>query len=596
MRAIAEDLVKLYAERERKEGFTYSEDTVWQREFEEMFPFDETDDQLTAIEAVKKDMQSRKIMDRLVCGDVGYGKTEIAIRAAFKAVQDGKQVAYLVPTTILAQQHYNTFVQRMKDFPVRVDLMCRVRRPAEQKKTITDLKKGLVDIVIGTHRLLSKDVQYKDLGLLIIDEEQRFGVTHKEKIKQLKTDVDVLTLTATPIPRTLHMSLVGIRDMSVLEEAPQERVPIQTYVMEYNEEMVREAISRELARGGQVYYVYNRVNSIVEMANKVAELVPQAQVAFAHGQMKEHELEKIMFEFINGEIDVLVTTTIIETGLDISNANTMIIHDAENLGLSQLYQLRGRVGRSNRTSYAFLMYRRNKMLKEIAEKRLSAIREFTELGSGFKIAMRDLELRGAGNLLGSEQHGHMEAVGYDLYCKLLNESVREIQGETLVTEDFETEIDLDIDAYIPERYIRNEMQKLDIYKRISGIQNEEEYDDMLEELMDRFGELPRAVQNLLIVARLKAQAHQCYVTELKQKGDEIRMTLYEKALIDPAGIDAMVKSYKGRLKFRLDKNPYFLYGRPKKGGKETDQVLDSVRMLLDDLQKITGKQKNAFGK
>ena len=596
MRAIAEDLVKLYAERERKEGFTYSEDTVWQREFEEMFPFDETDDQLTAIEAVKKDMQSRKIMDRLVCGDVGYGKTEIAIRAAFKAVQDGKQVAYLVPTTILAQQHYNTFVQRMKDFPVRVDLMCRFRTPAEQKKTITDLKKGLVDIVIGTHRLLSKDVQYKDLGLLIIDEEQRFGVTHKEKIKQLKTDVDVLTLTATPIPRTLHMSLVGIRDMSVLEEAPQERVPIQTYVMEYNEEMVREAISRELARGGQVYYVYNRVNSIVEMANKVAELVPQAQVAFAHGQMKEHELEKIMFEFINGEIDVLVTTTIIETGLDISNANTMIIHDAENLGLSQLYQLRGRVGRSNRTSYAFLMYRRNKMLKEIAEKRLSAIREFTELGSGFKIAMRDLELRGAGNLLGSEQHGHMEAVGYDLYCKLLNESVREIQGETLVTEDFETEIDLDIDAYIPERYIRNEMQKLDIYKRISGIQNEEEYDDMLEELMDRFGELPRAVQNLLIVARLKAQAHQCYVTELKQKGDEIRMTLYEKALIDPAGIDAMVKSYKGRLKFRLDKNPYFLYGRPKKGGKETDQVLDSVRMLLDDLQKITGKPKNAFGK
>ena len=535
VRAIAEDLVKLYAERERKEGFTYSEDTVWQREFEEMFPFDETDDQLTAIEAVKKDMQSRKIMDRLVCGDVGYGKTEIAIRAAFKAVQDGKQVAYLVPTTILAQQHYNTFVQRMKDFPVRVDLMCRFRTPAEQKKTITDLKKGLVDIVIGTHRLLSKDVQYKDLGLLIIDEEQRFGVTHKEKIKQLKTDVDVLTLTATPIPRTLHMSLVGIRDMSVLEEAPQERVPIQTYVMEYNEEMVREAISRELARGGQVYYVYNRVNSIVEMANKVAELVPQAQVAFAHGQMKEHELEKIMFEFINGEIDVLVTTTIIETGLDISNANTMIIHDAENLGLSQLYQLRGRVGRSNRTSYAFLMYRRNKMLKEIAEKRLSAIREFTELGSGFKIAMRDLELRGAGNLLGSEQHGHMEAVGYDLYCKLLNESVREIQGETLVTEDFETEIDLDIDAYIPERYIRNEMQKLDIYKRISGIQNEEEYDDMLEELMDRFGELPRAVQNLLVVARLKAQAHQCYVTELKQKGDEIRMTLYEKALIDPAG-------------------------------------------------------------
>ena len=539
-----------------------------------------------AIDAVKHDMQSRKIMDRLICGDVGYGKTEIAIRAAFKAVQDGKQVAYLVPTTILAQQHYNTFVQRMKDFPVRVDLMCRFRTSAEQKKTVTDLKKGMVDIVIGTHRLLSKDVEYKDLGLLIIDEEQRFGVAHKEKIKQLKTDIDVLTLTATPIPRTLHMSLVGIRDMSVLEEAPQERVPIQTYVMEYNEEMVREAISRELARGGQVYYVYNRVNSIVEITNRIAALVPQAQVAFAHGQMKEHELEKIMFDFINGDIDVLVTTTIIETGLDISNANTMIIHDADNMGLSQLYQLRGRVGRSNRTAYAFLMYRRNKMLKEIAEKRLAAIREFTELGSGFKIAMRDLELRGAGNLLGSEQHGHMEAVGYDLYCKLLNESVKEVQGISTVKEDYNTEIDLDIDAFIPERYIRNEMQKLDIYKRISGIQNEEEYDDMLEELMDRFGELPKAVQNLLLVSRLRAQAHDLYLTEVTQKGEEIRMVLYEKAQINTAGIDGLLKQYRGRLKFTIDKNPYFLYIRQKKGNREVDNVLDTVRDLLADMERL----------
>ena len=538
------------------------------------------------IDAVKHDMQSRKIMDRLICGDVGYGKTEIAIRAAFKAVQDGKQVAYLVPTTILAQQHYNTFVQRMKDFPVRVDLMCRFRTSAEQKKTVTDLKKGMVDIVIGTHRLLSKDVEYKDLGLLIIDEEQRFGVAHKEKIKQLKTDIDVLTLTATPIPRTLHMSLVGIRDMSVLEEAPQERVPIQTYVMEYNEEMVREAISRELARGGQVYYVYNRVNSIVEITNRIAALVPQAQVAFAHGQMKEHELEKIMFDFINGDIDVLVTTTIIETGLDISNANTMIIHDADNMGLSQLYQLRGRVGRSNRTAYAFLMYRRNKMLKEIAEKRLAAIREFTELGSGFKIAMRDLELRGAGNLLGSEQHGHMEAVGYDLYCKLLNESVKEVQGISTVKEDYNTEIDLDIDAFIPERYIRNEMQKLDIYKRISGIQNEEEYDDMLEELMDRFGELPKAVQNLLLVSRLRAQAHDLYLTEVTQKGEEIRMVLYEKAQINTAGIDGLLKQYRGRLKFTIDKNPYFLYIRQKKGNREVDNVLDTVRDLLADMKRL----------
>ena len=586
VRQIAQDLVKLYAERERKEGFTYSEDTVWQQEFEEMFPYDETEDQLMAIDAVKHDMQSRKIMDRLICGDVGYGKTEIAIRAAFKAVQDGKQVAYLVPTTILAQQHYNTFVQRMKDFPVRVDLMCRFRTSAEQKKTVTDLKKGMVDIVIGTHRLLSKDVEYKDLGLLIIDEEQRFGVAHKEKIKQLKTDIDVLTLTATPIPRTLHMSLVGIRDMSVLEEAPQERVPIQTYVMEYNEEMVREAISRELARGGQVYYVYNRVNSIVEITNRIAALVPQAQVAFAHGQMKEHELEKIMFDFINGDIDVLVTTTIIETGLDISNANTMIIHDADNMGLSQLYQLRGRVGRSNRTAYAFLMYRRNKMLKEIAEKRLAAIREFTELGSGFKIAMRDLELRGAGNLLGSEQHGHMEAVGYDLYCKLLNESVKEVQGISTVKEDYNTEIDLDIDAFIPEWYIRNEMQKLDIYKRISGIQNEEEYDDMLEELMDRFGELPKAVQNLLLVSRLRAQAHDLYLTEVTQKGEEIRMVLYEKAQINTAGIDGLLKQYRGRLKFTIDKNPYFLYIRQKKGNREVDNVLDTVRDLLADMKRL----------
>ena len=589
VRQIAQDLVKLYAERERKEGFTYSSDTVWQQEFEEMFPYDETEDQLMAIDAVKHDMQSRRIMDRLICGDVGYGKTEIAIRAAFKAVQDGKQVAYLVPTTILAQQHYNTFVQRMKDFPVRVDLMCRFRTPAEQKKTVTDLKRGLVDIVIGTHRLLSKDIEYKDLGLLIIDEEQRFGVAHKEKIKQLKTDIDVLTLTATPIPRTLHMSLVGIRDMSVLEEAPQERVPIQTYVMEYNEEMVREAISRELARGGQVYYVYNRVNSIVETTNRIAALVPQAQVAFAHGQMKEHELEKIMFDFINGDIDVLVTTTIIETGLDISNANTMIIHDADNMGLSQLYQLRGRVGRSNRTAYAFLMYRRNKMLKEIAEKRLAAIREFTELGSGFKIAMRDLELRGAGNLLGSEQHGHMEAVGYDLYCKLLNESVKEVQGISTVKEDYNTEIDLDVDAFIPERYIRNEMQKLDIYKRISGIQNEEEYDDMLEELMDRFGEPPKAVQNLLLVSRLRAQAHDLYLTELTQKDEEIRMVLYEKAQVNTAGIDGLLKQYRGRLKFTIDKNPYFLYTRQKKGGREVDNVLDTVRDLLADMERLMSK-------
>ena len=419
-------------------------DTVWQTEFEELFPFEETEDQQLAIEATKRDMESTKIMDRLICGDVGYGKTEIAIRAAFKAVQENKQVVYLVPTTILAQQHYNTFIQRMKDFPVRIDLLSRFRTPGEIKKSIADLKKGLVDIVIGTHRVLSADVEFKDLGLLIIDEEQRFGVAHKEKIKKLKENVDVLTLTATPIPRTLHMSLIGIRDMSVLEEAPQDRLPIQTYVMEYDSEMVRAAISRELSRGGQVYYVYNRVNNIAEVAAQVAELVPEATVAFAHGQMKEHELERIMFDFINGEIDVLVSTTIIETGLDISNANTMIIHDADNLGLSQLYQLRGRVGRSNRTSYAFLMYKRDKMLKEVAEKRLGAIREFTELGSGFKIAMRDLEIRGAGNLLGEQQHGHMEAVGYDLYCKMLNEAVKREKSLSWEEDEFQTLVVPDI--------------------------------------------------------------------------------------------------------------------------------------------------------
>ncbi len=582
---IAKDLVQLYAARQREEGFCYGEDTIWQKEFEETFPFEETDDQLEAIEAVKEDMESNKIMDRLICGDVGYGKTEVAIRAAFKAAQESKQVVFLVPTTILAQQHYNNFVQRMKDYPVRVDLLCRFRTPAEQKKTLADLKKGLVDILIGTHRVLSKDVQFKDLGLLIIDEEQRFGVTHKEKIKQLRENIDVLTLTATPIPRTLHMSLVGIRDMSVLEEAPMERVPIQTYVMEYNEEMVREAISRELARGGQVYYVYNRVNTIVEMANKIAALVPEARVAFAHGQMKERELEKIMYDFINGEIDVLVSTTIIETGLDISNVNTMIIHDADNLGLSQLYQLRGRVGRSNRTAYAFLLYRRNKMLREVAEKRLHAIREFTDLGSGFKIAMRDLEIRGAGNLLGAEQHGHMEAVGYDLYCKMLNESVRELKGETQPEEEFDTVIDLDIDAFIPERYIKNEFQKLDVYKRIATIENEEEYDDMLEELMDRFGEPPKAVQNLLMVANLKALAHKAWLTEIAQKGDQIRFTMFERAKADPAGIELLVKESKGKMKFVIDTNPYFIYVKPRKNGKDNEDVLTLVRGLTEKMIK-----------
>lgn len=554
---IAKELVELYAVRQEKEGYVCGPDTVWQREFEEMFPYEETEDQLSAIEDAKRDMESTRIMDRLICGDVGYGKTEVALRAAFKEVQESRQVAYLAPTTILAQQIYNTFVQRMKEFPVRVELLCRFRTPAQQKKAIEDLKKGQVDVIIGTHRILSKDVQFKNLGLLIVDEEQRFGVTHKEKIKQLKKDVDVLTLTATPIPRTLHMSLIGIRDMSVLEEPPMDRMPIQTYVMEYDEETVREAINRELRRGGQVYYVYNRVTDIADVALRIAKLVPDARVDFAHGQMSERELENVMYSFVNGDIDVLVSTTIIETGLDISNVNTMIIHDSDRYGLSQLYQLRGRIGRSNRTAYAFLMYRKNVMLKETAEKRLAAICEYTDLGSGFKIAMRDLELRGAGNLLGAQQHGHMNAVGYDLYCKMLNEAVKEAKGIHTM-EDFETSVDLNVDAYIPDSYISNEFQKLDIYKRIAGIETQQDYDDMLEELLDRFGEPGKAVLNLLAIAKLKAIAHQGYVTEIKQTGKIVRFTLYEKARLNTEGFPALMQKYRRGLQFKNEQEPKFI--------------------------------------
>ncbi|MEQ2381849.1 transcription-repair coupling factor [Lachnospiraceae bacterium CLA-AA-H58] len=586
VREIAKELVELYAARQDAEGFQYGPDTVWQKEFEEMFPYDETDDQLTAIDDTKRDMESKKIMDRLICGDVGYGKTEIALRAAFKAVQEEKQVVYLVPTTILAQQIYNTFVQRMKDFPVRVDMMSRFRTPGEMKKTVEGLKKGYVDIIVGTHRVLSKDVQFKNLGLLIVDEEQRFGVTHKEKIKQMKQNVDVLTLTATPIPRTLHMSLIGIRDMSVLEEPPVDRVPIQTYVMEYNDEMIREAIHRELGRGGQVYYVYNRVNNIDEVANHVASLVPEANVAFAHGQMNEHQLERIMLDFINGDIDVLVSTTIIETGLDIPNANTMIIQDADRLGLSQLYQIRGRIGRSNRTSYAFLMYKRDKMLKEDAEKRLQAIREFTELGSGIKIAMRDLEIRGAGNILGAEQHGHMEAVGYDLYCKMLNEAVIALKGGQEEEETFETVVDCDIDAFIPDGYIKNEYLKLDVYKRISAIETDDEYMDMQDELIDRFGDIPKSVDNLLRVAELKAMAHRAYVTEVDINTQEIRIELYPKAKLDVTGIPALIAEYKTALRFAQGEKPVLFYQDKGKKHKDCEPMMEKAKELLGKLGEL----------
>ena len=578
---IAKELVELYAKRQAREGFAFTADTVWQKEFEEMFPYEETDDQMNAIEATKQDMESHRIMDRLICGDVGYGKTEVAIRAAFKAVQDGKQVAFLVPTTILAGQHYNTFVQRMKDFPISVDMISRLRTPAEQKKTLERLKKGSLDIIIGTHRLLSKDIQYKDLGLLIVDEEQRFGVTHKEKLKQIKNDIDVLTLTATPIPRTLHMSLVGIRDMSVLEEPPVDRMPIQTFVMEKNDEIIREAIIRELTRGGQVYYVYNRVGNMDIIANEVAKLVPEASVAFAHGQMNERQLERTMYQFINGEIDVLVSTTIVETGLDIPNVNTMIIDDADKLGLSQLYQLRGRVGRSNRTAYAFLMYKRDKMLKEVVEKRLAAIKEFTELGSGFKISMRDLEIRGAGNLLGEAQHGHMEAVGYDLYCKMLNQAVKNMKGEESPQEEYDTTVDLNLDAFIPVSYIRSEGGKLDMYKRVAEIETEEERLDMESELVDRFGEPPESVSNLLRISLLKTKAHKAFITSVSQKKDQVKFILYPQAKIAAERIPAMMKRIGGHITFNHGANPFFLYTIEKKRG-----ILEQIELLIDEISTL----------
>ncbi|BCJ92629.1 transcription-repair-coupling factor [Anaerocolumna cellulosilytica] len=597
VKEIAKELVALYATRQEKSGYQFGPDTVWQNEFEEMFPYEETDDQLRAIEDTKRDMESTRIMDRLVCGDVGYGKTEIAIRAAFKAVSDGKQVVFLVPTTILAQQHYNTFVQRMMDFPVSIDMLSRFKTPAQQKAVIERAKKGSLDILIGTHRVLSKDIKFKNLGLLMVDEEQRFGVTHKEKIKTIKENIDVLTLTATPIPRTLHMSLIGIRDMSVLTEPPVDRIPIQTYVLEHNEEIIREAIHRELARDGQVYYVYNRVNGIDEIASKIARLVPEANVSFAHGQMSERELERIMFDFINGEIDVLVSTTIIETGLDISNVNTMIIDDADRLGLSQLYQLRGRVGRSNRTAYAFLMYKRDKMLKEIAEKRLQAIKEFTELGSGFKIAMRDLEIRGAGNLLGAQQSGHMEAVGYDLYCKMLNDAVRSMRGETNEEETFDTTVDMDIDAFIPATYIKSEFQKLDVYKRIAEIENEEELLDMQEELLDRFGDMPASVNNLLNIAFIKSICHSACVTNLVYRNDDIKLVMYNKAKLKVESIPEFVGKYQPALKLVPEASPYFIYSIKKgpklgKNGKlDTITLFEFVKNLLNDLKLLLEDNK-----
>lgn len=582
---IARELVELYAIRETTKGFAYSKDSEWQKEFEELFPYEETADQQKAIDDTKHDMESDRIMDRLVCGDVGFGKTEVAIRAAFKAVQDNRQVAYLVPTTILAEQHYNTFCERMQNFPVNIRMLSRFCTPKDIKQTLNDMKSGMVDIVIGTHRLLSKDVAFKNLGLLIIDEEQRFGVKHKEQIKQMKKNVDVLTLTATPIPRTLHMSLVGLRDISLLEEPPVDRMPIQTYVMEYDIEFVKEAINRELNRQGQVYYVYNRVNTIEDITLQLRAVLPGARIEFAHGKMNERELEDIMHSFINKEIDVLVSTTIIETGLDIPNVNTMIIHDADTFGLSQLYQLRGRVGRSNRSAYAFLMYRRDKMIKEVAEKRLKAIREFTDLGSGYKISMKDLEIRGAGNLLGQEQSGNIEAVGYDLYCKMLNDEIRRLSGETVEAE-FATSIELPVDAYIPDSYVKNEYMKLDLYKRISRCENREENDAIIEEVKDRFGEPPKVFYRLLDIAYLKAIAHKAYITDIKYLQDEIRFIIWPQAPVKVERMDMLLKRYKGQMKFVTGKQSGFHLKASKTIQDEliktAEQAIYDIMLLFDD--------------
>ncbi|RDY23597.1 transcription-repair coupling factor [Romboutsia maritimum] len=517
---MTKDLIELYAKREKIKGYKFSKDTPWQGEFESLFPHQETEDQLKAIEETKKDMESDKVMDRLICGDVGYGKTEVAIRAVFKACMDQKQVALLVPTTILAQQHYNTFKERFENYPIRVEVLSRFKTPKQQKQIIEDAKKGLVDVLIGTHRIISKDINLSSLGLVVIDEEQRFGVKHKEALKKIKSTVDVLTLSATPIPRTLHMSLSGIRDMSVIEEPPQERHPVITYVTEGKESIIQDEIERELSRGGQVFFVYNRVEHIEEMASMIQKLVPDAKVAVAHGRMTSKTLENIVLGFLNKEFDVLVCTTIIETGMDISNANTMIVYDADKMGLAQLYQLRGRVGRSSRQGYAYLMYEKDKVLSEIAEKRLKAIREFTEFGSGFKIAMRDLEIRGAGNILGSQQHGHMAVIGYDLYVKMLNDAIKKVKGESII-EEIDVEIDLSVSAYIPDNYISDELIKIEMYKKIASIGSKEDMVEIQEELEDRFSDIPKPVHALISIAYIKSLCKQLKIEKVRQVRDEV---------------------------------------------------------------------------
>ena len=543
---MAADLIKLYAARKRQSGFAFAADSPWQREFEDNFPYPETDDQLRCIADIKRDMESPIPMDRLLCGDVGFGKTEVALRAVMKAVMDGKQVAILVPTTVLAQQHYQTAVSRFRGFPVNIDVLSRFRTAAQQRKTVQNLRAGSVDLIIGTHKLLQKTIEYKDLGLLIIDEEQRFGVSHKERLKEISKGVDVLTLSATPIPRTLNMALSGIRDMSTIEEPPADRYPVQTFVMEHNNAIIDDAIRREIERGGQVYYLHNRVETIDQVASAMVRRIPGLRVAVAHGQMGEEALGDVMHAMADGEIQVLVCTTIIETGLDIPNANTLIIENADRFGLSQLHQLRGRVGRSTRHAYAYFTYKPDKQLSEIAEKRLSAIRDFAEFGSGFKIAMRDLEIRGAGNLLGSEQSGHMASVGYDMYLKLLDEAVLEERGEAPKAPDCTA--DLNITANVDKNYVSRGEERMDLYRRMAAIRSQEDADDLLDEIVDRYGEPPRGVLNLIDVALLRANARKLGIKDIKQKGTDVLFTLVN---LDFDAVSALCADpdYKNRVVF-----------------------------------------------
>ena len=548
---MAEGLLKLYAEREAVEGFAFPEDTPWQRDLENSFPYQETPDQIQAINAVKRDMEKPRPMDRLLCGDVGYGKTEVAIRAAFKAVSSSKQVAVLVPTTILAQQHHRTFVERFENFPINIAVVSRFQTQADIARTLRGLKQGTVDVIIGTHRLLSKDVVFKDLGLVIIDEEQRFGVAQKERLKELSTNVDVLTLSATPIPRTLHMAMVGVRDMSVIETPPEDRYPIRTYVVEYDDQLIRQAILRELARQGQVYFVHNRVQSIDYVYSELSELVPEARIAIAHGQMDESVLERVMLDFYNGEFDILLCTTIIETGMDIGNVNTLIVDNADHLGLAQLYQLRGRVGRTNRVAYAYFTHRKDKILTEEAEKRLGAIKEFTELGSGIRIAMRDLEIRGAGNLLGPEQHGFIASVGFELYCKLLEDAIKELKsGGELQPEPPDPVLDLQVDAYIADSYVADPAQKVELYQKIIALSSLEECDDLEEEIQDRFGDLPDAVRNLLQIARIKVLARFLGLASISVRGSRFQLKFLEGLGIDANKYAELHSKYRGKIAYR----------------------------------------------